>query len=111
MAPLEIITQSGILYYFKLVDADSGRAVMRFFLHGGQPFTTEVPLGRYYLKYASGSDWYGEQAHFGPATVYSMPSVALKFSQNGDGYAGHKLTLYRVRGGNLETRSISRGDF
>lgn len=84
---------------------------MRFFVHGGLPFEIEVPLGRYYLKYATGREWYGEEAHFGPNTIYSKAGAIFTFSIEGKGVKGHELTLYRVRDGNLKTESISRENF
>lgn len=84
---------------------------MRFFVHGGLPFKTEVPLGRYYLKYATGDEWYGEQAHFGPKTIYAKAGTVLKFSLEDGMITELELTLYRVRNGNLKTESISRENF
>ena len=112
IAPFRIVTPSGAeSYYVKLVDAFSGALVMTFFVYGGQSFETEVPLGTYRVKYATGSTWYGEDHLFGPDTRYSEADKTFEFSVQGNQISGYTVELIRQRGGNLHTKSISANQF
>lgn len=112
IAPFRIVTPSGAeSYYVKLVDAFSGTLVMTFFVYGGQSFETEVPLGTYRVKYATGSTWYGEDHLFGPDTRYSEADKTFEFSVQGNQISGYTVELIRQRGGNLHTKSISANQF
>ena len=112
IAPFRIVTPSGAeSYYVKLVDAFSGALVMTFFVYGGQSFETEVPLGTYRVKYATGSTWSGEDHLFGPDTRYSEADKTFEFSVQGNQISGYTVELIRQRGGNLHTKSISANQF
>lgn len=112
IAPLEIKTSAGPeKYYIKLVDAQTGETVMTFFIYGGQRFETKVPLGIYYLKYASGEAWYGEGRWFGPNTSYSKADQTFEFYRLGSQISGYTVELILQRSGNLSTRKISASDF
>jgi hypothetical protein len=112
IAPLQIVTPKGPeSYYIKLTDARTSATVMTFFLHGGQDFSTEVPLGNFRLKYATGKTWYGESHLFGPDTAYSEADKNFFFSELGGQINGYTVQLIRQQGGNLQTRKISPGSF
>lgn len=112
IAPFRIVTPSGAeSYYVKLADAFTGALVMTFFVYGGQSFETEVPLGTYRVKYATGSTWYGEDHSFGPDTRYSETDKTFDFSVQGNQISGYTVELIRQRGGNLHTKSISANQF
>ena len=54
VAPLGITTAVGNDYYVKLVDM-ADRPVMTIYVEGGRYFETEVPLGKFEMRYATGS--------------------------------------------------------
>ena len=63
--------------------ADAKDQIM-IYIRGGDPFTTKVPLGSYYVRAASGNTWYGEDDLFGPNTAFfklnkSADDRAFKF--------------------------------
>jgi len=112
IAPLRIKTPQGTESYFvKLTQATTGVAVMTFYIHGGQTFDTEVPLGSYRIKYATGDVWYGETHLFGPETQYSEADKVFQFAVNGNQISGYTVELIRQRGGNLHTKSIAPSQF
>lgn len=112
IAPLRIKTPLGTESYFvKLTQSATGVAVMTFYIHGGQTFDTEVPLGSYRIKYATGDVWYGETHLFGPETQYSEADKVFQFAVNGNQISGYTVELIRQRGGNLHTKSIAPSQF
>ena len=84
---------------------------MRVFLRSGMTFETDVPLGKYEVYYATGDAWYGEEHLFGPDTQYYKCDEIFNFTMDDEGYNGWTLTLTAVFNGNLDTDSISAGDF
>jgi hypothetical protein len=111
VAPFEIKSSYGSNYLVKLTDASIGQTVITVFVRGGIPVTLNVPLGTYFVKYATGSRWYGYNHLFGPSTSYSKASQTFAFSDNGDQISGYTITLYKVQNGNLRTRPISANEF
>lgn len=55
----------------KIVDWNTGEFVASYFIRRGSTLETELPLGSYKLKFASGDKWYGTKHLFGPTTAYS----------------------------------------
>lgn len=112
IAPFRIVTPTGQeSYYVKLVDAFTGTPAMSFYIFGGQSFETEVPLGTYRVKYATGETWCGENYLFGSSTRYSETDKTFEFSVQGNQISGYTVELIRQRGGNLHTKSISANQF
>lgn len=111
IAPLEIKTSHGYNYLVKLVSADTDEPVMTIFIHGGSTVTTDVPLGKYTIKYASGKKWYGHEERFGPNTQYSKANSYFTFEDTGYQITGYTITLYEVANGNLRTSRLSQSDF
>jgi hypothetical protein len=112
IAPLRIVTPAGTeSYYVKLSDAFTGALAMTFYIYGGQSFETEVPLGTYRIKYATGSTWYGKEHLFGADTSFSEADKTFEFSVQGNQISGYTVQLIRQRGGNLHTKSISANQF
>ena len=111
IAPFEIKTSQGANYLVKLVSAYSQSPIMTIFIRGGNQVTTEVPLGSFEVKYASGEKWYGYQYLFGPNTVYSKTDKTFIFQDTGDQITGYTITLYQVSNGNLRTSIISPEQF
>jgi peptidoglycan hydrolase-like protein with peptidoglycan-binding domain/predicted RNA-binding Zn-ribbon protein involved in translation (DUF1610 family) len=112
VAPLEIRTKNmGDHYYVKLVETPGRETAFRGFVRAGETLETKVPLGSYYLRYATGEAWYGEKYLFGPDTVCSEADKVLRFYKQGVYVYGHTVELFLQRQGNLGSRRISSFDF
>lgn len=111
VAPLKIQTAQGANYLVKLVSLYSQQPVMTVFVQGGNTVSTEVPLGTYEIKYASGVKWYGYEHLFGPDTGYSKAESLFTFKDTGNQISGYTITLYRVSNGNLRTSTINPEQF
>lgn len=112
IAPFRIVTPAGSeSYYVKLTDAFTGSPIMTLFIYSGQSFETEVPLGTYRVKYATGTTWYGEEHLFGPDTRYSEADKTFEFTVQENQISGYTVELIHQRGGNLHTKSISSNQF
>jgi hypothetical protein len=112
IAPFKIQSQPGSNYLVKLADASTGSTAMTIFVRGGENVETLVPLGSYYVKYASGTTWYGYDHLFGDYhTGYSKADDVFDFTVDGDTVRGFSITLYTVEGGNLSTSGITASEF
>lgn len=112
IAPFKIQSQGSSNFLVKLADVNTGSTVMTIFVRGGQDVETLVPLGSYYVKYASGTTWYGYDHLFGDYhTGYSKADEVFNFSVDGDTVRGFSITLYAVEGGNLTTSGITASEF
>ena len=103
------MTSAGASYLVKLVRTYDDRDVLVVFIVGGQPFSTNVPVGVYALRYAAGphEQWISEQHRFGYDTSYAKADRILGFTIDG----GKTVELILQRGGNLPTSRISRDQF
>lgn len=111
-APFEVRTPyQGPHYFIKLEDANTGQVVLTGFIQSSQTLKTKVPIGRYKLKYATGSTWFGEQELFGPETSYNIADKVMDFRETYNGYEGHTVELILQRNGNLQTRNIPPSSF
>jgi hypothetical protein len=111
LAPLQIQSSSDSNYLVKLDDVSTGQPMLSIFVRAGQTEGVDVPLGTYFLKYASGDKWYGYTHLFGPDTQYSKAERNFTFSYDGKQYRGYTVTLYKVQDGNLRTSKISPDQF
>jgi len=114
VASFTIKTEVGSDYFVKLEDL-SGQPVRSFFVYGGSTFTTNVPLGTFVLKYATGKSWCNERDLFGPSTSKSQAddTFAVERKNTPDGYTLSRWTVELIRQphGNLRTHSIARSKF
>jgi hypothetical protein len=112
MAPLKVVTApNGPNYYSKLVDVETGKTTLVLFVRAGDNVETQIPIGLYHLKFASGEKWYGEEFLFGPKTAYSKADEPLAFRKDGDRVLGHIIELINQVNGNLRETQISPADF
>lgn len=111
VAPLEIKAPYGADYYIKLVHALTGRTHLVGFVRGGSTVEFLMPVGEYEMKYAVGTEWYGEKHLFGPMTAYARADAPLNFTKAQDGYEGYTIELWEREGGNLETQEIAASSF
>jgi hypothetical protein len=113
-ARLTIKTSPGSDYFVKMEDAD-GFMVAAFFIYGGSTFETKMPLGNFFLKYASGTSWCGADELFGPNTPTYKADYLFHFGrrQTPDGVESdhHTVELILQIGGNLQTRRLPRNEF
>ena len=107
IAPLEIRTRGAEHHYFiKLVDSMTEAPVLTVFVRGGQSANLKVPLGQMKMRYAVGSEWYGERYLFGPETSYAEADSEFEFKVEGDQITGYTVELFLQRNGNLREREL-----
>ncbi len=111
MAPFSIKTSGAENHFVKLEDIKTGKTVMAIFIHSGNTVETTVPLGTYKLKYAAGSNWYGEKELFGSDTVCSVANETFTFEIQGNQIVGNTVELILQSKGNLYTTDISVSAF
>ena len=111
VAPFKINTAAGFDYLVKLENFQNSSISLSFFVYGGVPFETDVPLGVYVLKYAAGKRWCGGKDLFGRETFAKKGSTLLTFGQEHDGYTGQVITLIAQSGGNFRTNYIKLSEF
>ncbi|MFA5804946.1 MAG: hypothetical protein WC879_09895 [Melioribacteraceae bacterium] len=112
VAPLQIITKSSNEhYYVKLVNSVNDEFIMSIFIRANYKVMVDVPLGSYYIKYATGNKWYGEEKLFGDSTDYYKADYIFDFKLVDNHYTGYTIELFLQDRGNLKTEEISRAEF
>lgn len=111
VAPLSIKVSEGSHYWVKIENALTGDELASYFIRSGETLNIEIPIGSYEVKYASGKQWYGEGELFGKNTSYAKADEILDFKFDGYSYNGYSIELIQQVNGNLETTSISEGQF
>lgn len=104
---LSVQTSSSSGSYFVKLESASGAELCHFVIGAGRSLTVGVPTGTYYLKYASGSSWYGYTHLFGPEGSYARASESFPFTSG----SGWDVELILRPGGNLGTSKMSYSDF
>ena len=112
LAPFRVATEGPDRhYYVKLVDDVTNSVVLTAFVRGGQTLSTQLPLGSFALRYASGREWYGPEHLFGPETAYSEASRTFDFRRTEKGVEGYVVELIPQAGGNLGINSLDASEF
>lgn len=106
-ASLKIKTSGDGGHVVKLYDLDDQCTGLVYYIPPGATCEIDVPVGRYELRYASGTRWFGNLELFGCTGSYAKANDIFEFPRGG----GYEITLYAVRNGNLGTRTISEEDF
>lgn len=98
---------AGANYFIKLVDAQTRQPKVAYFVYGGSSVTTDVPVGAFTIKHASGQSWCGEREFFGANTVFEEGRNIVVFDED------HTSTYYITpqRNGNFPTKLIQRDQF
>jgi len=114
--PLKVVADNGTNYALKLVNAYTNAEALLFYVMGGTALEVNVPAGQYYVRGASGSQWYGESKLFGSGTRYFRMSQRNDSSGEGSRFTFaqgrmYTLTLKGVADGNVSAPSISAADF
>lgn len=111
IAPFEVKSSEGNYYLVKLVDVANGSDIITCFIYGGKSIEFEVPLGRYFLKYAVISKWHGYDNAVKQDAVCFKSDDIFDFEVDGEYVNGYTVTLYKVSNGNMETESIPPDEF
>ncbi len=114
LAPFQVTTPEGDdMYYLKLSNPNSKRdAELIIFMRAGSTYRTDVPLGTFVLRYATGPVWYGDKNLFGPCeTRFHEADAKLEFSKSGNSLRGHKIELIKQVGGNLDSVELDEEAF
>lgn len=98
----------GANYFVKLVDAGTRIPRVSYFVYGGSNLTTDVPLGSYVIKHASGETWCGERELFGVGSTALRKGRRIAIFDDNHTYM---LFLTPTPHGNFPTDSISRNEF
>lgn len=97
--PLQVKTFSGKDHVVFLVEPESDKEVMAGYIRGGQFFRLLVPPGKYRLRFASGTEWQGEDKLFGKLTEWTEGKDILDFHLLGIGRrSGYLVTLIEENG-------------
>jgi hypothetical protein len=111
LAPLKIITKGKSNYYIKILEEKTSKQVLTIFIRAGESASVDIPLGRYKIRYATGSQWYGEKHLFGANGLYKEASQISDFRLEENKAVAQVLELYPHVNGNLTSKSISDKDF
>lgn len=101
--PLQIVTEAGGPDRAVLLRrAESDSAEVAGYVHAGQFFRLLVPPGEWQIAIASGTDWQGRDALFGPETeLLDLPEL-LRFHAGEAALNGHVLRLITGDDGALQ---------
>lgn len=110
--PFKISARDATTHFFvKLEDWRTATPVVTAFVRKGEEIAINVPLGEFRLKYASGTNWMGPEALFGPATSSSQATLPMLFRFEGNQYRGHVLDLTPRVSGNLHAAPVDARSF
>ncbi len=110
VARLKLNTVSGSNYFIKIAMAGSKKKLAIFYLEGGRPFETKLPLGTYEIFYATGRTWYGNKAKFGPQMNVAKFDSPMTFRSEGNYVVGMEIQFEKVMNGNLHSTGASPED-
>jgi hypothetical protein len=93
IALFTIRTVSDDKFFVKMIDVATGRPVLAFCASANSVVTIKVPLGSYFIRYATGKTWYGIANLFGPETQYRQLNGKVEFADLGSGPPMKTITL------------------
>lgn len=108
---LGVSVPKGTEHYYVLlkeIASHGEEKTLAFFIGPGETEEIAVPFGQYYVYYAAGETWYGEEHLFGPDTVYSKADDIFEFDEENEGW---DVELIEQFGGNLDTLDAAPSDF
>lgn len=83
--PITIHNRSSELHAIvKLEDYSTGEIVAKYFVRAGHEIKKQLPVGKFKLKFATGTHWYGEPVLFGSETERVVMTGAVSVTQKGD---------------------------
>jgi hypothetical protein len=104
---LTITSKSGADYFIKFENPQTQSAVIAFFVNGGIPLHTLMPVGQFGLKSASGQGWCAETNLFGAGTSIGETDNLLNFEEGNV----HTIRSTPDAKGNLRFHPIGRTGF
>jgi len=110
IAPFQINTHVGYDYLVKLENIENPFLSLMFYVAGGVPFETRVPVGSYVLKYVAGDKWCGPNKLFGNQSLEKGRRI-LVFDETLEGIHWNSVTLYPVPNGNFATETLPISQF
>lgn len=111
-APFEIKTDSSDRYYYVVLQNTSRSCDKCYiYVHGGKTIEVNVPLGSYKMYYACGDHWYGRELRFLNSGGDYVADDIFNFRADNYYSYGFTVTLYAVRGGNLDMEPVDASDF
>ena len=95
-------------YYMKFVKAGTDTKVITFFVRAYSTAEIDMPAGYYELRYAYGSNWYGESKLFGENTRYAKDEEYYDFS-----VYSWEISLYTTNstGQSMDVEAIDANEF
>ena len=104
--PLQVHSPAGLDHVVMLTHPDETAAKVAGYVRGGAFFRILVPPGDWQISFASGTDWQGEPALFGPETRRVALPDPLHFGvADGARLEGHVLRL-ETRDGDTRVASV-----
>jgi hypothetical protein len=101
-------------HYFKVYSADYSAEVpvANLFVNGGDALTIDVPAGKYIIKEATGTDWWGPGEMFGPDGEYTR----MTYDDGNDWFELHTNSITTITfnvsdGGNIGDRDEPLDEF
>lgn len=111
LPPFKVTAPPSAHYLIKLIDARTERTTMTLFVRADESLEVGVPPGRYRVRVAAGSSWFGDAQRFGPDTAYWEAEQAFEFSVRGGQLVGRELRLASVANGNLRRKALRSSGF
>ena len=104
--PLQVHSPAGLDHVVMLSHPDETAAKVAGYVRGGAFFRILVPPGDWQTSFASGREWQGEQALFGPDTQrFTLPDPLHFGAADGARLEGHVLRL-ETRDGDTRVASV-----
>lgn len=83
---LTVETDADYGYYINIINVESDKSVISFFLHPNQFYELSIPIGSYRIYYGLGKEWKNRQFLFGEEGSYFESNFIYIFTE-GNGYS------------------------
>jgi hypothetical protein len=93
--------------FVKLEKAKSGKLVASMFIRAGDSFEMSLPPGKYKIKIARGTTWFGESTAFGADGIYS----AIRSTYQIKPFTRHRIQLEPSPNGTLQADNLKLDQF
>lgn len=80
-SPLIFETDEDYGYYINIVNVESDKSVISFFLHPSQYYELSIPIGNYRIYYGLGKEWENSQLLFGKDGSYFKSNFIYVFTE------------------------------
>jgi hypothetical protein len=86
----------GMNYLIKLIDNGNDKLEYVFFVRSGETLDLKVAYGEYKMRYAAGTQWYGEENLFGAESQCRESAETLNFYKSGSTIHGVQVVFYKT---------------